>query len=98
MELPALRSSGFRERVPTPSSASGLGPAPAPGPSSCTAAKGKGKAGDDDELEIVRTGNERNDDLTVATELPMGPGEFGLDPEGEEVWRALEPNSGIRLA
>lgn len=50
------------------------------------------------DLEIVRTGAERADDLTLDHELELGPREFGKDPEGEDVWRALEPNSGIRLS
>lgn len=52
----------------------------------------------DDDLDIVRTGAERESDLTISTELQLGPGEFGPDPEGEHEWRALEPNSGIRLS
>lgn len=59
--------------------------------------KGKGKAADDDR-EVVRDGRERDADLAVEHELKIGPGEFGLDPEGEEEWRSLEPNSGIRLS
>ncbi|KAL7421013.1 hypothetical protein Q5752_003897 [Cryptotrichosporon argae] len=54
---------------------------------------------DDDELEVVRTGGERDaDGLTVLEDLKMGPGDFGKDPEGEEMWEHLEPNSGIRLS
>ncbi|KAL1408137.1 hypothetical protein Q8F55_004940 [Vanrija albida] len=52
----------------------------------------------DDDLDIVRTGAERESDLTVSHDLRLGPGEFGPDPEGEHEWRALEPNSGIRLS
>lgn len=55
-------------------------------------------AADDDELEIVRDGTERDSDLTLLNDLRLGPGEFGKDPEGEDEWRALEPNSGIRLS
>lgn len=61
--------------------------------------KGKEKEVDnEDELEVVKDGTEREDDLTMINDLPLGPGEFGLDPEGEEEWRDLEPNSGIRLS
>jgi len=53
---------------------------------------------DDDELQVVRTGTERDADLCVVNDIPLGPGTFGLDPEGENEWRSLEPNSGIRLS
>lgn len=36
--------------------------------------------------------------LTVKEELTPGPKEFGLDTEGLHEWRAVEPNSGIRLS
>ncbi|WVW78986.1 hypothetical protein I302_100949 [Kwoniella bestiolae CBS 10118] len=38
------------------------------------------------------------DNLTIVENLELGPKEFGLDPEGEEEWRFVEPNSGIRLS
>ncbi|WVQ97510.1 hypothetical protein IAU59_004624 [Kwoniella sp. CBS 9459] len=38
------------------------------------------------------------DRLTIIENLELGPREFGLDPEGEEEWRNVEPNSGIRLS
>lgn len=62
--------------------------------------KGKGKAvesNSDNELEVVRDGRERDADLTIEHDLKIGPGEFGLDPEGKEEWLDVEPNSRIRL-
>lgn len=53
---------------------------------------------DNSELQVDRTVKERAEDLTLKTNLKTGPGEFGLDPEGEHKWRAVEPNSGVRLA
>ncbi|CAK9780391.1 hypothetical protein CC85DRAFT_10243 [Cutaneotrichosporon oleaginosum] len=43
-------------------------------------------------------GEERIEHHTAPTGLRIGPGEFGLDPDGGAEWRALEPNSGIRLS
>ncbi|WWD21887.1 hypothetical protein CI109_106375 [Kwoniella shandongensis] len=50
---------------------------------------GKGKA-----KEPLRD----EDSLTIIEKLELGPKEFGRDPEGEEEWRDVEPNSGIRLS
>lgn len=90
--LPSLptveRSTSFKDSAARDSSRSAT---PQAGPP-----KSKSPSGDD--LEIVRTGAERADDLTLDHELDLGPRDFGKDPEGEEVWRALEPNSGIRLS
>lgn len=92
-KLPSLptaeRSTSFKDRVPSRERSRSATPVGAP-PNS------RSPTGDD--LEIVRTGNERAEDLTLDHELELGPREFGKDPEGEEVWRALEPNSGIRLS
>ncbi|WVF70401.1 hypothetical protein IAT40_005191 [Kwoniella sp. CBS 6097] len=49
--------------------------------------QGKGK-------EVMRD----EDTLTIIESLELGPRESGLDPEGEEEWRNVEPNSGIRLS
>ncbi|ORX36122.1 hypothetical protein BD324DRAFT_652025 [Kockovaella imperatae] len=38
------------------------------------------------------------DSLTIVNRLQLGPRRFGKDPEGEDVWEHVEPNSGIRLS
>lgn len=90
--LPTVeRSTSFKDKASSSretTRASTPREAPAPG----------SKRSDVDDLEIVRTGTERTDDLTLDQELELGPRDFGKDPEGEEVWRAVEPNSGIRLS
>ncbi|EJT49372.1 hypothetical protein A1Q1_01574 [Trichosporon asahii var. asahii CBS 2479] len=92
-KLPSLpsveRSTSFKDRVASREGSRSATPVGAP-------SKSISPGGDD--LEIVRTGTERAEDLTLDHELELGPREFGKDPEGEEVWRALEPNSGIRLS
>lgn len=50
------------------------------------------------ELKIDSAGRRDQDDLTVLEELKTGPADFGRDPDGEEIWEFLEPNSGIRLS
>ena len=51
------------------------------------------------ELAVDPPGPQRDtDDLTISENLLPGPKEFGRDPEGEEEWIHLEPNSGIRLS
>jgi minichromosome maintenance protein 10 len=50
----------------------------------------------EDELEVGEPG--RSDDLTILEGLKPGPKEFGRDPEGEESWLHLEPNTKIRLS
>lgn len=49
------------------------------------------------ELDVDEPGPQREADLTVLENLKLGPQEFGRDPEGEEDWLHLEPNSQIRL-
>ena len=50
------------------------------------------------ELEVDDPGLERDaDDLTIINRLQLGPKQFGKDPEGEDVWAHVEPNSNIRL-
>jgi hypothetical protein len=44
-----------------------------------------------------QSGRDENS-LTVKEELTPGPRDFGLDTEGLNEWRAVEPNSGIRLS
>lgn len=42
---------------------------------------------------------ERDEDsLAIVEKLEPGPKTFGKDPEGEDVWAFVEPNSGIRLS
>jgi minichromosome maintenance protein 10 len=48
-------------------------------------------------LEVDVSRRRDGEDLTVVEDLKIGPREFGRDPEGEDVWDFLEPNSGIRL-
>lgn len=65
-----------------------------------TSTKGKEPdSGDDSELEVEEEGVRRDaDSLAIVEKLTLGPKEFGYDPEGEESWEYVEPNSGIRLA
>lgn len=49
------------------------------------------------EVEDKRTVSRDGDNLAIIEELVPGPREFGRDPEGEEEWLHLEPNSSIRL-
>ncbi len=66
-------------------------------------ASSSGDRQDDGDLEVGPR-SERpevkrdNDALTVVETLTLGPKEVGKDPEGEDEWRNVEPNSGIRLA
>jgi hypothetical protein len=36
--------------------------------------------------------------LAIVEKLEPGPRAFGKDPEGEDVWAFVEPNSGVRLS
>lgn len=49
------------------------------------------------DLEVDEPGPQRGEDLTILENLMPGPKEFGRDPEGEDEWLHLEPNSKIRL-
>ena len=53
-----------------------------------------------EELEVEdKTSTSRDEDhLTIIENLMPGPKTFGRDPEGEEEWLHLEPNSSIRLS
>ncbi|RXK39603.1 hypothetical protein M231_03105 [Tremella mesenterica] len=86
------RSSSFAKRPELPSAATSV---LSTNPSSLR------KDEEDDELEVYKPdGHVDRDgyDMTILENIKLGPGEFGRDPEGEEVWRDLEPNSGIRLS
>ncbi|WVQ68779.1 uncharacterized protein L199_006988 [Kwoniella botswanensis] len=96
----ATRSNGFEQRKSNirPSSSTSI---------SAGVVKGKGKAKEESpELEIehddidedVKHIRRDEDSLTLIENLALGPKEFGLDPEGEEEWRFVEPNSGVRLS
>ncbi|KAK4686314.1 minichromosome maintenance protein 10, partial [Tremellales sp. Uapishka_1] len=56
--------------------------------------KGKGR----DLVVEERPSVQRDDELMLVEKLELGPREFGRDPEGEQEWRNVEPNSGIRLS
>ena len=49
--------------------------------------------GDEGRRTVLRD----EDTLTIIENLIPGPKGFGRDPEGEQEWLHLEPNSGIRL-
>lgn len=50
------------------------------------------------EVEDKKPAIRRDDeDNTIIEELELGPKQFALDPEGEDDWRDVEPNSNIRL-
>ncbi|KAE8543352.1 hypothetical protein D1P53_000056 [Cryptococcus gattii VGV] len=50
------------------------------------------------EVEDKKPAIKRDDeDSTIIEELELGPKQFALDPEGEDIWRDVEPNSKIRL-
>ena len=54
---------------------------------------------EEEELEVVIPDQQRDaNSLTIVENLQPGTKDFGLDPEGEEEWRHLEPNTGIRLS
>ncbi|WVR04258.1 hypothetical protein IAU60_001258 [Kwoniella sp. DSM 27419] len=80
------RSTSFADRVKPVKSL----PKPSQGrtatPEAELSDKGKGK-------EIMRD----EESLTIIENLELGPKDFGLDPEGGEEWRDVEPTSGIRL-
>jgi minichromosome maintenance protein 10 len=61
--------------------------------------KGKERASDEEDVEDVKEKKYTRDEhtLQIIEKLEMGPKEFGFDPEGEQVWEYVEPNSKIRL-
>ncbi|ORY24121.1 hypothetical protein BCR39DRAFT_547670 [Naematelia encephala] len=60
-------------------------------------ASSKKEENTDIELEVEDPTREQ-DSMMVVERLKPGPKHFGRDPEGEEVWAFVEPNSGIRLS
>lgn len=50
------------------------------------------------EVEDKKSISRDQNSLAIIEELVPGPREFGRDPEGEEEWMFLEPNSGVRLS
>ncbi|AFR95873.1 hypothetical protein CNAG_06588 [Cryptococcus neoformans var. grubii H99] len=48
----------------------------------------------EDKKPVIRRDEE---DSTLIEELELGPKQFGPDPEGEDEWLGVEPNSNIRL-
>ena len=50
------------------------------------------------EVEDKKTVTRDEDTLAIIEDLKLGPRAFGRDPEGEEEWLHLEPNSSIRLS
>jgi hypothetical protein len=62
------------------------------------AGTGSGSAGWKGKKRAIDGAADRDeDDLTILNKLELGPREFGVDPDGKEMWEKLEPNSGIRL-
>ncbi len=49
-------------------------------------------------MEDRKTVNRDEDSLAIIENLLPGPRNFERDPEGEEEWVHLEPNSAIRLS
>ncbi|WRT65218.1 uncharacterized protein IL334_002161 [Kwoniella shivajii] len=100
------RSNGFTERIkPSPSSSKTITESsknPRPSTDKPSIQKGKGRDKSDSpglEVEDKKDQIQRDEDsLTIIEKLELGPKEFGLDTEGEEEWRNVEPNSGIRLS
>lgn len=48
----------------------------------------------EDKKPVIKRDDE---DSTIIEELELGPKQFALDPEDEDIWREVEPNSKIRL-
>lgn len=48
----------------------------------------------EDKKPVIRRDEE---DSTIIEELELGPKQFGPDPEGQDEWLSVEPNSNIRL-
>lgn len=53
--------------------------------------------GEDHSMETQSRVARDEDTLEIIENLRPGPKTFNKDPEGEDVWAFLEPNSGIRL-
>ncbi|TYJ55121.1 hypothetical protein B9479_004157 [Cryptococcus floricola] len=80
-----------------PSSSKRLNPAPYPTAAS-SRARAERERSDSLEVEDKKESYRRDDvDSTLIEELERGPKEFGRDPEGDDEWASVEPNSGIRL-
>ncbi|OCF40221.1 hypothetical protein I317_05978 [Kwoniella heveanensis CBS 569] len=103
--LAALRRSGSASQSPQPaaSRSAGFTDKNKPSQSSHQAESSKHARNRSPELDLYDKGKGKEvmrdeDNLAIIENLVLGPKEFGLDPEGEEEWLNVEPNSGIRLS
>ncbi|KAK8846571.1 hypothetical protein IAR55_005657 [Kwoniella newhampshirensis] len=98
-QIPPNRSASLAERIKTTSPSI---PTPIVAESTSQAnarATTSSKIEDDGESDQKDEKALRDEEtLTIVEKLKLGPKEFGLDPEGEQEWRDVEPNSGIRLS
>ena len=93
--LPAVRSSSFYAKRSNPP------PKPAMAPTSrhdSSSDKGKVKSVTPEEDPAVNEVQRDEDSLTIINRLELGPKDFGKDPEGEDLWEHVEPNSRTRLS
>ncbi|WVQ75339.1 hypothetical protein IAR50_004957 [Cryptococcus sp. DSM 104548] len=86
------------ERSSAPSKTSARRPNPAPYPSAASRSQAKRERSPSLEVDDKTESFRRDDvDSTLIEKLEKGPKQFPRDPEGDNEWVSVEPNSGIRL-